>query len=444
MKVTFINPPWYFKKELLFISQNLGIGYLASYIKKYGHDAYLVDALLDGKHNAVLVKTKYQEVYRYGLPYEEIAKRIPKDTDFIGISVPFTDLATITKEMSAVIKESHPDIPIICGGVYPSNLVDDEVVENVDYIVRGEGEAKLVKIISGEETINDNTDVFPDYDIRPIKEYIKWSPRGERKKKTLSMLTSRGCPFDCNFCSIHPIYGYKWRARSSENVLEEIEYVIKRFGVEHIEFEDDNLTLKSERAMRIFEGIKKHSITWSTPNGVRIDTLNYDMIKNMKASGCTSLCLAAEHGDPEMLKLMNKNLDLGKVVKVVEWCVELKIPTNVFFIIGYPGETEERFNNLVSFARKLRKIGIDNISVFLAKPHPNTRLHKLCKERGYLVHEDTENVLALTQYANYRKDYIPIVTEDFDRDEIWRRYQYFQNADWVSIRYNLFKDSDDI
>jgi len=442
MKVTFINPPWYFKKEILFISQNLGIGYLASYIKKYGHEAYFIDALLEGKYKKILVKTKYQTVYRFGLSYEEIVKRIPKDTDFIGISIPFTDLAPIAKELSAVIKKSFPDIPIICGGIYPSNLKENEVIENIDYIVRGEGEAKLLEIISGKKTEIDKLDdlPFPDYDVRPMEEYIKWSPRGERKKKVLSIITSRGCPFDCNFCSIHPVYGYKWRCRSPENVIEEIKYAIERFGIEHIEFEDDNLTLRPKRALEIFEGLKELSVTWSTPNGVRIDTLNYDLLKIMKESGCTSLCLAAEHGDQEMLKLMNKRLDLNKVVEVAKWCAELKIPTNAFFIIGYPGETKERFNNLVKFAKKMKKIGIDTISVFIAKPHPNTKLYYLCKEKGYLVHDDTENVLTLTHYANYHKEYIPIVTEDFDRDEVWRRYKYFQNANWISIKYHNFRE----
>lgn len=470
MKFCLINPPWYFNDSIEFISHNLGLGYITSFLEAKGHRVQFIDALFEGIDNKTPVNFPYQNVYRYGASYEEIVSKIAPDADYIGINGPFTDSATILDELIKEIKNRYPDKPVIAGGIYPSTLPHRALESGADIVIRGEGELALLRLAEGDDPVNINGAVFyrygklvdngkadliadldtipfPSYTRRPVDSYFGWSPRGDRKNRTASIITSRGCPYSCNFCSIHPVYGRKWRARSPENVLQEIELLVEEHGINHLEFEDDNLTLRPERAEAILDGISKINrgrrrrdmVTWSAPNGVRIDTLTEDLMLKIKESSCKALCLAVESGDPDMLKLMNKKLDLGKVEKTVRLLAEHQINTNAFFIIGYPGETEKRFLNSLAFAKKLQKLGLNSISVLVATPYPGTVLFSECKEKGYLRHPDTGNVLHFAQYSSYNSDFIQIETPDFSADDLMRRYRHFQEAFGLDeVKYNVY------
>jgi radical SAM superfamily enzyme YgiQ (UPF0313 family) len=172
-------------------------------------------------------------------------------------------------------------------------------------------------------------------------------------------------------------------------VLDEIRYLIREFDIEHIEFEDDNLTLDKERAARIFEGIEEinktcKAISWSTPNGVRVDTLDKKMLTLIKRSGCLSLSFGVESGDPMILKRMNKQLDLEKVVEAVRGCKELSLRANIFLMLGYPGEDRESFFSTVMFVKRLISAGAEVFYSGITRAYPGTDLFKSCQAKGYL------------------------------------------------------------
>lgn len=470
MRFCFINPPWFYSEKIEFISHNLGLGYVMAFLEANGHQVQFIDALAEGINNKIQVNTKYQSVWRYGLSYESIAEKIDKNADYIGITGPFTDSAMVIRELITAIKKKYPEKCIIVGGVYPSTLPQWVLDSGADIAVKGEGELPILSLAQGEKIQNikgfiykqgehiidsgaadaiKNLDVipFPSYTKRPVDFYFTWSPRGEKKKRTVSMITSRGCPFECNFCSIHPVYGKNWRARSPENVLEEIEFLVAKHSITHIEFEDDNFTLRPERASAILDGIieinKKRAqndqLTWSAPNGVRIDTLTENLVIKMKESSCHALCIALESGDPYILKRMNKRLNFQKVEEIIKLLVKYRINCNAFVIIGYPGETEERFLNSVDFTLKLKKLGLTSISVLVATPYPGTALFDECKKKGYLRYPDVENVLFTAQYSSYQKHFVQIETPDFSADDVMRRYRYFQDSFGDNgVKYNIY------
>ena len=120
--IVLINPPWFFKKDVEFLSQNLALGYLAGFLLKKGHYVTIIDALAEGEGRIVNVKTPWGRIKQAGLSYAEIARRVPAETDIIGITAPFTHHAVIIRELSVVLKNAFPLSPIILGGVYPSTL----------------------------------------------------------------------------------------------------------------------------------------------------------------------------------------------------------------------------------------------------------------------------------------------------------------------------------
>jgi len=136
---------------------------------------------------------------------------------------------------------------------------------------------------------------------------------------------------------------------------------------------------------------------------------------------------------------MNKKTDLNKIEQIIKLLVKYEINCNAFFIIGYPGETEERFLNTVDFALKMKNIGLTSISVLVATPYPGTALFRECKEKGYLRRPDAENVLYTAQYSSYQKDFVQIETPDFSADDIMARYRYFHDKFGDNgIKYNVY------
>jgi anaerobic magnesium-protoporphyrin IX monomethyl ester cyclase len=400
MKITFINPPWYFEHPRnIILSQNLGLAYLASFLTQKGHKTKIIDSLADGARDWVRVSRGKLTFYRVGLPFDSIVKRIPADSDYIGITVPFTHTAPVARQLSLAIKTTFPRIPIVIGGVYPSLMKERAAHPSIDYTVIGEGELPLLdlltrgaqgkKILSSDPVADLDSLPFPARDQLPMETYLSGpSPRKENVR-SVSLLTSRGCPFDCSFCSIHCMTGYTWRKRSSGNCLAEIQEVIKRYGPRHVEFEDDNLTLDKERAREIFTGIEKintdgYPLSWSTPNGVRIDTLDRPLLDLMKRSNCRSISLGIESGDPDILKAMKKTIQLEKALEVAAIARELRLRVNAFFIIGFPGETASSFHTTLAFANKLKKTGVDVLYHTIARAYPGTPFHDFCVDKRYV------------------------------------------------------------
>jgi phosphonoacetaldehyde methylase len=210
-------------------------------------------------------------------------------------------------------------------------------------------------------------------------------PQGLSYTKTpnTATLTSRGCSANCIFCATARFWGNKYRARSPENVIAEIDELVKKYGIKEIQFIDDNLTLNKKRAIAIFRSIKKRfKIAWSTPQGIAPWALDEELIKEMKDSGCYEISLAVESGDQDILKqVIRKPGSLDKIKRLVKEINRVKMLSKGFFVIGLPGETKEQIQKTFKFALDLK---LDSATFSLATPFPGTRLYSLCLEKGYL------------------------------------------------------------
>jgi len=447
MKITLIYPPCVFAyKDYVVYSHCLGLRSLSSFLKKEAeHEVTFIDALMLGFDNI----RPYANGFIAGLSMDEIVARVPPDTELIGLSVPFSLLAPIAHDIVDHIKARFPNVLAIMGGVYPSTQPQLALTSRADFILVGEGESALREIADGRNSMEvqgvyardsqgsksflparmiDDLDTipFPDYSIPQMERYFTLSPRNFAGR-TASLFTSRGCPFDCEFCSIHPVYGRKWRMRSAENVFSEIQYLVDRHAVSSLEFEDDNFTLERNRTAKILEGIihlneKGANIGWRTPNGVRIDTLDEEIIKLIRKSNCTAITVAMEHGDREMLNIMNKELSLEKAFRVMELLIKHEISNIILFlIVGYPGETQKCFQNSLKYLKKIRSLGgRTSVIVNIAQAYPGTRLLARCRAEGYIKNDDFDNFLERRNMTSSRH-FVSLTTPDFDAQEVLRR-----------------------
>jgi anaerobic magnesium-protoporphyrin IX monomethyl ester cyclase len=446
MKVLLINPPQTFYPGSEQPAGNLPIGlmYLAAVLKKAGYQVEILDAFIHATYQ------KNGETTIVGLPLEEIKQEVAaRKPDIVGISGPFTCQIENSLKVSSLVKEINPNIWVVIGGPHVSLVPQEFLTEaaNVDVAVVGEGEYAMLEVtqaFEGKKSLkeilgiayrnNDRVTVnpkrpliqnldelpYPAYELVDMDKYLDPQKIGYRsfQSRAISMITSRGCPFNCCFCAVHLHMGQGFRAHSADYVLNHIQYVVDKFNVKNIFFEDDNLTLDLKRFEAICDGIidRKIKIGWETPNGVRADCLNLELLKKMKQSGANSIFIGVESGDQQILdNVISKSLDLNKVIEFAKNAQQIGLKTGAFYIIGFPGETKQNMQHTVDFALELKRKYDVGMHLFAATPSYGTRLYEECKAKGYLPADLSWNSFAQARQA---KGMPLITTNEFMPSEV--------------------------
>jgi magnesium-protoporphyrin IX monomethyl ester (oxidative) cyclase len=415
-KVLLIFPPGIAHPQLTVqrASPPLGLAYLAAAVAD-DVEVEILDAVIEAFENRMNLGGGY---YVYGLGFEDIREKIESySPDLVGVSSLFTEERRNAHRVCAMAKSVDPDILTVMGGVHPTVLASDVMSDpNVDYVVIGEGEETFRALIrklnsgqsiaeidglafrdAGEIRINPKTSYIQNLDSVPLPArhkipLLRYSTCAEKAIRYpakahpyTTLLSSRGCPAKCIFCSSTLMYGPKFRPRSPASVLGEIEQLIARWGIRELDFFDDNLTYQRDRAMAIFDGMIEHKMNlhWVAGNGLAIYSLDDELLEKMKASGCYRVHIAVESGVQKVLsKIIRKPLDLKRVPGIVKKAQSLGMETVGFFVIGFPGETMKEIRQTAAFAEQLE---MDYVTFQIASPHPGTRLYEVCKQNGYLT-----------------------------------------------------------
>lgn len=351
------------------------------------------------------------------LDLNDALKRITSEQpDFVGISCLAVDYARGAHAIASGVKKCLPEAVTILGGVYctlmPEIAMDDKYI---DYGVLGEGElilkpllkfiekSKLPEQLDGvayrngdEIVIKPQKDFITDLDALPLPAYEKVDFRKycytEVKFSVVDspdavpvakMHTSRGCPVGCNFCAVEHIAAKKFRPRSVENVLDEMQFLIDTYGIREIVFYDDNLLFDRKRAERLFQGMidRKFNLKFK-PVNVAVYRLDEKMLDLMRDAGCTTLVFAIESANDRVLRdIMGKPLSVARIRGVVEYAKSLGFRCAGLYVIGNPGETWDEIRNTIQFAESLDMY----CHLSIATPLPKTRLYRQVKEMNMLT-----------------------------------------------------------
>jgi len=319
-----------------------------------------------------------------------------EDYDIIGFSINSSNIAG-SLELIKRIKISNHGIKIVTGG--PSCISDPIYFTNnnyIDAVCETEGELAFLEYLKNRSYENGSSvpgfhirtsggifkyggkrqfieDIdslpFPAFDRVDLKKY---SVPISKSSPVSCIMTSRGCPFNCIFC-FHSM-GYKWRSRSAENVVDEIEWQVNELGVKEICIQDDNYTFNPERAKRISEIIiERHiEVKLQLQNGIRADYVDYDLLKTMYDSGLWLVGLAPETGSSAVMNKIKKNMDLSSVKNAAAWCREIGLKTFSYFMIGFPFETRSDIEKTVKFTKEL---DTDFMQLARVVPFPGTELY---------------------------------------------------------------------
>lgn len=456
-RVMLINPPQtYFEKSGGFnVYFPIGLLSLAAAVKDKC-ELKILDCLVEKFR---ISKRRNKTIY--GSPPKDIERAIRNfKPDIIGISCPFSSQLENSIKVANLCKEINPKVLVVFGG--PDASVRSEFIlsqnSSIDVCVVGEGEYTFLEIVDnfkngrlvnqqsikgiicrngGKIIRNKDRDYikdldkfpFPAYELIKFEKYFDhlylYAGRSKINEKSISMITSRGCPYKCVFCSIHLHMGKVFRAHSPEYVLRHIKLLVEKYGIENFHFEDDNISLDRRRFRNILDGIIQSNldISWDTPNGIRADTLDFNLLKKAKKSGCKSLRIGIESGNQKVLdKIINKNLSLKKVIKVAQWCRKLAIDLAAFYVIGFPGETIVNMKETIDFALSLYRRYCVYPFLMIATPLYGTKLYEICEKNNFFSAPITEeNLSRATQLWGKHL----IKTNDFSEKDIDELIRYF-------------------
>ena len=433
----------------IFRFQPLGLGYIASSLRKAGHTVEILDCTFMTRQDATRAV-------------------LHQKRDVVGIYC----MATMREDCLRFAKLlRHSCNLLVAGGPLPS-CDPVSFTRDFDIVVKGEGERAILEILNsyqnghnfssipgvvfrkgtpitgdtGSEIVFTKTRgleneldsiAFPARDLLPNTEYIAYSKRRFGYAIT-SIITTRGCPFTCEFCS-NAVFGVSYRERSPENVVDEIEQVLA-MGYNRIHFGDDVFTLRRERLIKVCEEIITRRLNFRWECLGRADSIDLDTARKMREAGCDRIFFGIESGNDSILKLIGKNITVESARKAVEVTHDTGIRTGGFFILCYPGETDSTVLDTIRFATSLP---FDYLSFTIPYPLPGTALFKRVKnsitkewglQRGILTDHslifDTSFSESKMKFAIVKGDFQYVLKKRLGRCAIFleKPFEFVSNA----------------
>jgi radical SAM superfamily enzyme YgiQ (UPF0313 family) len=384
MKILLIFAPYSRLKQPHPNEFPLGLGYLAAVLRQQGYRAEIAD---------LTVRTpdinQLRNLFRSSRP------------DVVGVSA-MTENYRQALWVARVARKTLKDVKIVMGGVHATFQYSEVLREcpEIDVIVVGEGEKTMLELT---ETLDKGLDQsriseIPGLALRRKDEILLTAPREkiqnldelpypafdllvhpelkdyfEEETRRLPLITSRGCPYECVFCSTSKMHGRKYRARTPENVVDEIAYDIKKYQVNGINFVDDLFTLNHQRTTKICQEIieRKIEIKWGCLS--RVDCITPELLKIMKQAGCTGIFYGIESLSNNVLRKVKKGFTYKEIKQAINWTTKEELDVDASFILGLPGETPE---SLQLIPRFVTETGINRrVLTNMLQILPGTELH---------------------------------------------------------------------
>lgn len=435
MNALLINPPWQTSDGNIWhgvkgTSPPLGLLYVAAYAESHGHNVRVID--VDAEE----------------LSLDDIANAAREDQpDWVGITA-VTKQITAGKLAAAMIRRVSPRSKIVVGGIHATAMPDELLRdENIDYVIRGEGEVAFTALLDGAplDSIgglsyrggnplqphqhNDMADPIENLDALPTPAYhlvpfeaYKPTIGAYRRLPAVNMTMTRGCPGKCTFCNSAET---ALRTRSAEHVVAEIQALQSTYGIREISFYDDTFTIYKKNVARMCDLLVERGIdlTWSC--FARTDCVSPPLLKKMKAAGCHQILFGLESADEKILEGIRKPIDINMTRNAVRMVQKAGIDVRAAFMFGNPGETIETMQRTIDFAKSLDP----DICIFnITTPYPGTQMFNWAYEKGYLKTLDWADY----DLANSVME-LPTVT----RDEINRMYRIAYRQFYFRPRYLL-------
>ncbi len=434
MKVLVSNPPWPgedygarsavrwpHKRKDKYLEYPVYLSYTVAILKSAGFEVDFLDGVIEELSISAFADKVFEkkpdlivlECSTPSIDYDlettrEVKERMPNLFTLLVGSHP----TLFHKE----ILENYPYVDGICRGGFDHLPVDlshslssNKKLSSVDGLTWRKGSEIVVN--KDRSLVEDlDTFPFPDRDTVKIDNYKSAQYGGD---KGTFVVSSRGCPYGCTYCLWpNTLVGKKFRMRSPKNVVNEMEQLVEKYGVDEIYFDDDTINMDINRLIEVCKLIQERNIKVKWIAQARVDFVTEELIREMKKAGCDNIYFGVESGSARMLKRLKKGITKEQARNAFSLAKKYKIKTQAFFLLGTPGETAESMKETIEFAIELDP---DNAQFAGVVPHPGTSLYNECKEKGYLKANKWEDFAACN---------LIIETEDFKAADVEAMRQY--------------------
>lgn len=411
----------------------VGLAYLKAVVNKFTDNSLVVDSI--GNLPEIRPMKDHGSNMLLGQSKEEIVALVPSDSELILVSIMFSQDWPYAREVLKMIREKAPQAKILAGGEHITALPDYSMKESpeIDLCMLGEGESILEELLakyksSGalpkdlpgtyaragdeikrnprRELVKDiNTLPWPDWDAFPLENYLAGGHGfGVNLGRSMPILASRGCPYQCTFCSSQKMWTTLWRVRTPEDVVREMKFYIEKYKINNFDFYDLTFVVRKDWIVKFCECLlaENLNITWQLPSGTRSEAIDRQVAGLLYRSGCRNLSYAPESGSPEILAMIKKRINLTHMLSSMRACAREGLNIKANIICGFPKETWRHLFQTYGFIIKAGWTGIDDLSINQFSPYPGSELFDGLVEDGS-VHLSGEYFDHLASYSSMTK-----------------------------------------
>ena len=455
----------------------LGLAYVAGTLQDAGYEVDVIDAVgesLDARH------PYDNDCFLYGLSPGQTIERIDPDSDIIGVAAGFSFEWPSCQELIALIRGRFPHALLIGGGEHVTAMPDQSLSESeLDIGVLGEGEETVLELarsygsgkldpVAIEGIVYKTKDgavvtnprrartrqiddiAWPAWNLLPIESYLERGYGfGINRGRSMPVMASRGCPYQCTFCSNPQMWTTRWIARDADLLLDELEHYQREYGAENFDFYDLTAIVKKSWIVDFCRKIKDRnlSFTWQLPSGTRSEAIDSEVAALLYESGCRNLSYSPESGSPTVLKRIKKRITTDAVLASIKSSYRAGLNVKCNIMLGFPGETTKEVRESLRFSIRMAIAGAYDLSIWAFSPYPGSELFDQIYQRGG-IKLDNAYYDSLRSYADasMTKSY----SEHFsDRNLKFMRILglcLFYSASWLyrpgrpfKILYNLYR-----
>jgi len=386
----------------------IGLAYVGGYLRQFGHDVTIVDSIGEGLNQYWAVDGRSGYICQ-GLDVSDVVDRIPRDTDVIGFSAMFSGEWPVQRELITAIRERFPRALLVAGGEHITAMPEYSLRDcpALDVAVRGEGEHTFYEVVESWAHDRDYTRVNGIGYLNADKQFvlngtlprvkdvntIPWPywPDGYLERfwqagksygvctdRDMPLLISRGCPFQCTFCSSPQMWTTLYKLRDVDDVVAEIKHYQEKYGITAVQLYDLTAITKKSWTIEFCQRLLDEHIRlkWSLPSGTRSEALDRDTLEYLRRTGCNYLVYAPESGSPTTLKRIKKKVQLPRLTESILEAKRQGLILRTNLIVGFPDESRKEVFETFWYGLKLAIHGVDEVSVNVFSAYPGSEIFK--------------------------------------------------------------------